>query len=184
MFGRRGAQSPGADRVVPELTAAGSHVAVRALDVANLDAVRALMADIRRDGPPLAGVFHAAMVLDDEWLSSLDARRFDAVMAPKALGAWHLHTCTVDDPIEHFVLFSSVAQVLGNVKQGAYCAANGFLDGLARRRRADGRPALAIAWDSSATRASRRGPTDWWPSSNVSAFVPSTPRRRSPHWDP
>jgi len=146
LVGRRGAQSPGADTFVPELTAAGARVAVRALDVANLDAVRALMADIRRDGPPLAGVFHAAMVLDDEWLSALDARRFDAVMAPKALGAWNLHSCTLDDPIEQFVLFSSVAQVLGNVKQGAYCAANGFLDGLARRRRADGRPALAIAW--------------------------------------
>ena len=146
LVGRRGAQSPGADSLVSELTAAGARVAVRAVDVANLDAVRALMAGIRRDGPPLAGVFHAAMVLDDEWLSALDARRFDAVMAPKALGAWNLHTCTVDDPIEHFVLFSSVAQVLGNVRQGAYCAANGFLDGLARRRRADGRPALAIAW--------------------------------------
>ena len=146
LVGRRGAQSPGADSLVSELTAAGARVTVRALDVANLDAVRALMADIRRDNPPLAGVFHAAMVLDDDWLSALDARRFDAVMAPKALGAWNLHTCTVDDPIEHFVLFSSVAQVVGNVRQGAYCAANGFLDGLARRRRADGRPALAIAW--------------------------------------
>jgi acyl carrier protein len=86
------------------------------------------------------------MILDDALLPSLDAGRLAAVMQPKAAGAWHLHCASAGEPLDHFVLFSSVAQVVGNMGQGAYCAANAFLDGLARRRRAEGLPGLSIAW--------------------------------------
>ena len=146
LAGRRGADTAAAQALVEELTALGAHVDARALDVSNGDAVAARLAEIRRTGPPIGGVFHAAMVLDDGLLPSLDSRRLASVMRPKALGAFHLDRATAGDPIDHFVLFSSVAQVIGNLGQGAYCAANGFLDGLARRRRAEGRRALSVGW--------------------------------------
>jgi acyl carrier protein/NAD(P)-dependent dehydrogenase (short-subunit alcohol dehydrogenase family) len=132
--------------MVAELEAAGVRVDARALDVSDLGMVEKLLTDIRHDGPPLGGVFHLAMMLDDALLQSLDARRLAAVMQPKAVGAWQLHCATAGEPLGHFVLFSSVAQVIGNFGQGAYCAANAFLDGLARRRRAEGLPGLSIAW--------------------------------------
>jgi NADPH:quinone reductase-like Zn-dependent oxidoreductase/acyl carrier protein len=146
LVGRRGGATEQGRALVAELEAEGVRVDARALDVADLGMVEKRLADIRHDGPPLGGIFHLAMILDDALLPSLDAGRLAAVMQPKAAGAWHLHCASAGEPLDHFVLFSSVAQVVGNMGQGAYCAANAFLDGLARRRRAEGLPGLSIAW--------------------------------------
>ncbi len=70
----------------------------------------------------------------------------DAILRPKLGGAFALDALTRDDPIELFLLFSSATTLLGAPGQGVYVAANMALEALARRRRADGRPALAVAW--------------------------------------
>jgi acyl carrier protein len=67
-------------------------------------------------------------------------------MAPKVEGAWNLHVATLHDDLDFFVLFSSAVSVLGSPGQGNYSAANSFLDALAHRRRAEGRPATSINW--------------------------------------
>src|SRR6185295_15491573 len=99
-----------------------------------------------RTMPPLRGVFHAAMVMDDGYLLQLNPERFERVMAPKAGGAWHLHRATLGQPLDYFVLFSSVSSWVGSVGQGNYAAANAFLDSLAHYRRARKLPALTINW--------------------------------------
>ena len=76
----------------------------------------------------------------------LDRERYEKVLAPKAVGAWHLHNATIDLELDHFVLFSSVVAELGNPGQGAYAAANAFLDALACYRSARGLPGLSINW--------------------------------------
>jgi acyl carrier protein len=96
--------------------------------------------------PPLRGIIHAAMVLDDAEIRQLTAARFRAVMLPKMLGAWNLHTETLETPLDFFVMFSSAASLVGNPGQGSYAAANAFLDALAHHRRRDGLPALTINW--------------------------------------
>ena len=75
------------------------------------------------------------MVLDDGFVEDLDDERFQAVMRPKMLGAWNLHTATLDDPLEHFISFSSFSSVAGGAKQSNYNAGNFFLDTLAFHRR-------------------------------------------------
>jgi acyl transferase domain-containing protein len=143
-----GRSAPAADatKVLQELAGGGTRVEVRRCDVSQRDEVAALLADIRQTMPPLRGVFHLAGVLDDGILRDQTRERFDRVLAAKAQGAWHLHDLTRDAPLDHFVLFSSAAALLGSPGQGNYAAANAFLDALAHHRRAEQRPALSVNW--------------------------------------
>jgi len=146
LAGRSGAASPEAREALASLAASGVNVHAEALDVADAAAVEKLIQKIGRTLPPLAGVFHAAMVLDDALIANLDAERLKNVLAPKVTGAEYLDRLTRDLPLDYFVLFSSATTAIGNPGQGSYVAANGFLEGLARQRRAAGRPALAVAF--------------------------------------
>jgi NADPH:quinone reductase-like Zn-dependent oxidoreductase len=128
------------------LLASPATVEAHVCDAADADATGRLLDHIRETMPPLKGVLHAAMVLDDDLLGKLDYSRFDPVLAPKVAGAWNLHELTLEDDLDLFVLFSSISGFVGQPGQASYAAASVFLDALADHRRALGRPALAVDW--------------------------------------
>ncbi|MFC8047256.1 SDR family NAD(P)-dependent oxidoreductase [Nocardia sp. NPDC057353] len=143
LAGRRGAGAPGLAELAAELAAAGAELEVAACDIADRDAVAALLARIQGR---LGAVIHAAGVLDDAAVLSLDDAGLGTVLRPKVDGAWHLHELTQRAELDHFVLFSSAAATFGTAGQANYTAANAFLDALAAHRRARGLPATAVAW--------------------------------------
>jgi acyl carrier protein len=96
--------------------------------------------------PPIKGVIHAAMVLDDALIANLDRERFTRVMRAKIDTAANLDRLIGGAALDYFVLFSSATTVVGNPGQAPYVAANAYLESLARARRARGLPALAVAW--------------------------------------
>ncbi|MGM1064046.1 type I polyketide synthase [Saccharothrix sp. Mg75] len=142
---RSGPDAPGAAELAAELTGLGAEVTIAACDAADRAAVAALLDAVPAEHP-LTGVVHSAGVLDDGLLDAMTPERLTRVFAPKVDAAWHLHELTRHLPLRWFVLFSSAAGVLGNAGQANYAAANGFLDGLAARRRAEGLAAQSLAW--------------------------------------
>ncbi len=142
---RRGFEADGAAALAAELGELGCRADIVACDVTDRAQLQSLLAEVGEEHP-LAGVVHAAGVLDDGTIGSLDGEQLRSVMAPKVDGALNLHELTVDRELSFFVLFSSAAAVLGSPGQGNYAAANAFLDGLAHHRHAHGLPAISVAW--------------------------------------
>ncbi|MFJ3950462.1 SDR family NAD(P)-dependent oxidoreductase [Streptomyces libani] len=165
LVGRRGAAAPGAEQLAAELRELGARVTLAACDVADRAALADLLATLP-EAHPLGAVVHAAGVLDDGVISSLTPERMATVLRPKADAAVNLDRLTRDLDLSAFVLFSSAAATFGGPGQGNYAAGNAFLEALAHRRRAEGRPALALGWGM------------WAERSEMSARLDETDRRR------
>jgi acyl transferase domain-containing protein/NADPH:quinone reductase-like Zn-dependent oxidoreductase/SAM-dependent methyltransferase/acyl carrier protein len=146
LTGRSGASSLEAQDKVKELRASGVNVSVVAADVAQIDNVRQVLRAIEQSMPPLRGIFHAAMVLEDTLITGMDDSRLTSVMSPKICGAWNLHILTSQMQLDCFVLFSSMSSLFGTPSQGNYAAANSFLDSLAWYRSKLGLPACTVNW--------------------------------------
>jgi NADPH:quinone reductase-like Zn-dependent oxidoreductase/acyl carrier protein len=145
LLSRTGSSAAVADAAA-DLAAKGATIATIQADVSNEAELARALSEIRNTMPPLRGVIHAAGVLDDHLFLNMSEESFRRVAAPKVLGAWNLDVLTADLRLDFFVMFSSVASVLGSPGQTNYAAANAFLDGLAHDRRSRGLPGLSVNW--------------------------------------
>ncbi|WP_280309506.1 SDR family NAD(P)-dependent oxidoreductase [Nocardia abscessus] len=145
LLSRRGAKVEGGTDLVHELAQLGATAELVSCDVADRDALSAVVATIP-PGRRLTGVVHTAGVVQDGLIESISHQSVEAVLGPKAEGAFNLHQLTESSNVSLFVMFSSSVAVLGSAGQGCYAAANSYLDALARQRRQQGLPAVSIGW--------------------------------------
>ena len=145
LVSRSGPRAEGAAELLADLAQRGCEAQVVACDVTDRGALAAVIDGIPSEHP-LTAVVHAAGVLDDGVVATLDEHRLRRVLAPKVDGALHLHELSRDLGLSQFVMFSSIAGTLGTPGQANYAAANAFLDALAQHRRAEGLPATSLAW--------------------------------------
>ena len=132
---------------IQRIESLGALVQTASVDVANEEQMRPLLKKLSEDGwRPIHGVVHAAGVIRDQLLHQLDVTSFQEVLRPKMIGAWLLDSLLGEDPLDFFILFSSVGSLLGQKGQASYASANAFLDAVASYRRAKGQPALCINW--------------------------------------
>jgi polyketide synthase 5 len=128
------------------IRAMGADVVVHCGDIADPTTAQRMVEAATATGLPVRGVLHAAAVIDDATLVNITDELIERDWAPKAYGAWNLHTATADEPLDWFCSFSSAAALVGSPGQGAYAAANSWLDAFTWWRRSQGLPGTAIAW--------------------------------------
>ncbi len=142
----RSQPTPEALQTIECIRAIGADVAVECGDIAQAGTAQRLVAAATATGLQLRGVLHAAAVIEDGTLTTITDELIERDWAPKVYGAWNLHSATAKQPLDWFCSFSSAAALVGSPGQGAYAAANSWLDAFTHWRRAQGLPATAIAW--------------------------------------
>jgi len=142
----RSQPNPQAQKTIDRLREGGADIVVECGNIAEPQTATRLVSAATATGLPLRGVLHAAAVVDDATLSTITDDLINRDWAPKVHGAWHLHHAVAGQPLDWFCSFSSVAALFGSPGQGAYAAANSWLDAFTAWRRAQGLPANAIAW--------------------------------------
>jgi len=146
LISRRGAATPGMDAALRTLAALGARASAHACDATDRAALGTILAGLRAEGLLLRGVVQAAAIFADAAATRQDSGSFARVLAPKLAVAEAVEVLTAKDPLHLFLLFSSATTAFGNPGQANYVAANAALEGMARRRHAEGKPALAVGW--------------------------------------
>ena len=153
LISRSGPVSDEAAKALIQLRQSGVTVHAAACDITDKTALSKLFAEIAQTLPPLKGVVHAAMVIHDGLIQTMDREQIRHVFAPKILGATYLHELTQQLPLDYFILFSSATTLFGNPGQGNYVAANYWLEAFAAYRESTGLPVTCVSWSPSATPA-------------------------------
>ena len=144
IISRSGLTTPEAESTHAEITRTGASLSVFRADACDRDTVSSTLSTIRSTGS-IKGVFNLAMILSDAPMRSMTGEEWGRALRVKIDSSWILHEETLDDELDHFILFSSIASVCGNRNQGNYNVANTFLNALAEYRQENGRSGVSVA---------------------------------------
>jgi acyl transferase domain-containing protein/acyl-CoA synthetase (AMP-forming)/AMP-acid ligase II/NADP-dependent 3-hydroxy acid dehydrogenase YdfG/acyl carrier protein len=179
LLGRSSLSRVRADKL-RELERLGAEVLYCELDIADRVAVASALAAARRRFGTINGVLHSAGVTHDGFLLRKQLTEAEQVLSPKVQGAVCLDELLADEPLDWFVMFSSIVANLGNIGQTDYAYANAFLHAYAENRETlrraglrQGR-SLALAWqfwgDDGGMRTNAQAQRWMWEQSGIVAL--------------
>lgn len=135
-----------------ELEALGARAVYMQADVSKKVDVERLITEITERYQELHGIVHSAGVYRSGLILTKKDEAAEAVLGPKVYGTVFLDECTSCQPLDFFIMFSSVAGVVGDVGLSDYAYANRFLDEFAdwreqqrEQQKRSGRT-LSISW--------------------------------------
>ncbi|KIW95724.1 uncharacterized protein Z519_04309 [Cladophialophora bantiana CBS 173.52] len=133
-------------RWIDDIARSGGRVMVLPMDVSNEASVDKGLAEVRASMPPIVGVAFGPLLLQDVMFKNMELWMMEMVLAPKVTGVRLLNERFSDpaNPLDFFVMFSSIVMVVGNPGQAAYSAANAYLHAITKQRRARGMAASTI----------------------------------------
>lgn len=112
----------------------GSNVVYLQADICDRTSVNELIHYITSNYGNIRRIFYAAGVIKDKLVKNKTQQDLLDVIDPKIKGLMYLDGSTSDQPIELFVLYSSIASIIGNTGQTDYAFANGFMDSFVKTR--------------------------------------------------
>ncbi len=145
LAGRRGT-SPEAESLKAELSKRKVNLIFATVDVTSENSVKELFEMIGEENLKVKGIIHSAGILSDAVISNQDMNKFATVMSPKVKSAWLLYNMTRNSGLQFFIMYSSVASVLGSAGQANHSSANAFLDSLSHYLHSRGLNAMSINW--------------------------------------
>ncbi|MFC1546766.1 SDR family NAD(P)-dependent oxidoreductase, partial [bacterium] len=146
LFSRNGIKTKKDQKIIDKLRQSGIKIIIKKGDITYFKDVKLVIKYINDNLPQLKGVIHSAMVIDDMLIQDLTKDRIKRVVDSKINGSWNLHRATLGLNLDYFVLFSSLASIIGNPSQANYVAGNCFLDMLSFYRKTKGLPCITINW--------------------------------------
>ncbi|MCP4122254.1 MAG: SDR family NAD(P)-dependent oxidoreductase [Bacteroidetes bacterium] len=146
LMSRSGTKTEFEANIVQKMKDNGVNVLIAKGSVNDQTDIDRIFKEVADKMPPLKGIQHAAMVLDDGSIPEINYDRYVKVFRPKAVGCWMLHEATKDMDLDHFISYSSISAIYGNPGQVSYVGANSFLDNFSHWRRSQGLPATTINW--------------------------------------
>ncbi|KAK5999262.1 Hybrid PKS-NRPS synthetase pynA [Cladobotryum mycophilum] len=141
---RKGSAASGAKELGAEIEALGGKLTVLAADASRVDQLEKALAEVRKD-TKIIGCLNMAMQLQDRPFTTMTPEEWDQSLNSKIPTSWNLHNATINDTLDFFILFSSVASIIGNRMQSNYAVGNAFLNRLAAYRRSIGLTAVSLA---------------------------------------
>ncbi|MDO1449031.1 SDR family NAD(P)-dependent oxidoreductase [Rhodocytophaga aerolata] len=144
LLSRSGCKTDEDTQAVLSMMQQGVGVVLESVDITNAAAIQKVFNRIKDTMPPVKGIIHSAAILDDATIPNMDQSRFQRVFDTKVLGAWNLHQASLNEPVDFFLMLSSISAIFGLPGQSNYSAANNFLDKLAHYRQSKGLAASSV----------------------------------------
>lgn len=133
-------------KTIMDIEESGSVINYYSSDISDMKELEKILTDTRKRFGSINGVVHCAGISEDGFIIKKDRSAMKRVLAPKVNGTWVLDRLTQEDPLDFFIMFSSLITATGAPGQGDYTAANSYLDAFSAYRTAKGKTALTINW--------------------------------------